>query len=61
MLSNLLLNNAHAFVIVCAQPRVQNGKREYFAGFSSGDYGWISDQEFGGLHLRDYRALPKIR
>ena len=48
-------------VIVCAQPQIHNGTRKYFAAFSSGEYRWISAEEFDMLQLRDYRALPKIR
>jgi hypothetical protein len=64
----LVLNQEWSFqkdgkriVIVCAQARIEQGHRKYFAAFDSGDYGWVGEAEVAKLRLADYIALPKIR
>jgi hypothetical protein len=49
-------------VIVCTQGRSDaEGQRKYFAGYNSGDYGWITEDTFAALRLGDYTPLPKMR
>jgi hypothetical protein len=49
-------------VIVCSQGRVRDsGKIQYFAGYESGEYGWIDRDVFAKLRLADYVVLPKVR
>lgn len=49
-------------VIVCSQGRIrESGRMQYFAGFESGEYGWIDQDVFSTLKLADYVVLPKVR
>ena len=49
-------------VIVCAQGRTTaSGRIQYFAGYESGEYGWIDRDVFAKLKFAEYIALPKVR